>query len=625
MYRWFCGFYQKIDSYPGKYPEPLNGKRLWKDSTAAWACGSWKQKQIIVFSSGPIRLAILGNCFKALPELEKLFEVSVATGDYSRLMALSGSYSLIVNDGKTFCIYVDVAGLKPVFYTEYNNLIAYSSLAIPLYQLKNASIDEHWIASSLTGFPSQITTCRRSPFKHIYSVPPGHYLQISFGDVSCNKYWSEPQNYIDFSTARRDFRTQLINAVESRIQMYSDVSSDLSGGFDSTSLSLIAAKLLSERGQTLHTSTIATLSSDVSDDVKYARHATSLYSNIIPTMVEDQELPLEYSNLNEIPLTDAPAINTLSAWQEITMAEMMRSKGSQIHLAGVGADSVLSFPYSYLSELLNTAQIKSCLQYIYGWSRIWGFSSIALAKNVVSLNFTSYNKWLLHQANQFSSKRFEKESIASALLDTPTVGWSFFPGGNLAASWYTGHAISLVTEELRFWASKSLPFANSPAQNEVITRIHYSSSENRILQQLHELIGIDLEFPYFDSAIIDVCLSVKPNERTNPFNYKLLLSQALKHDIPDSIFRRNTKCDYSRDALQGLKHNLLEINSLLETSILSNMNLIDIHEFRDILKQVNVGIGFGWHFQQTLTVELWLHRILDNKNTFWKSKKSDFP
>jgi asparagine synthase (glutamine-hydrolysing) len=624
MYRWICGFYQKFDSCPRVYPDPIDGRRLWKDSTDEWVCGAWKQEQIIVLLSNGVKLAILGSCFITQLDLKRLFEESIVEGNYNRLAALPGSYSLIIHDQANLYLYVDAAGLKPFFYTEYSNLITYSSLAISLQQLKNASIDESWIASSLTGYASPILTLNRSPFKDIYSVPPGHYLQISSEDIACERYWHEPRKYIDFSTAKKELRAQLVNVVEGRIQIHGNVSSDLSGGFDSTSLSLIAANFLHKRGQILHTITMTPLNVDISDDARIAHYATSLYTNINPSIIEEVKLPTEYSNLKESPLTDAPSIVILLANRFRYISEIIRSKNSQIHLSGVGGDSVLSFPFSYLSELFNFTQIKKFFRYVYAWSQVWNLPPTSLAKNAIGLNFISYNQWLLHQAKQFSSRHFSNQSLANEILGSTKVGWNFLPGGGLIADWYTERTVDLVAEEVRIRAKGSLPFADSPGQNESITMIHHEAYENRNLQQIYELHGINLEFPFLDSTIIDLCLSVRPEERTNPFQYKLLLSESLKQDLPNGIFDRNTKDDYSSEHLRGLKSNAYEINLLLENSILHDMHLIDVDKFRGELQQACMGVGGGWHFLQTLAIEIWLRQVLSGTNIFWKSKNTHY-
>ncbi|WP_193199984.1 albusnodin/ikarugamycin family macrolactam cyclase [Nostoc sp. MG11] len=615
MKRWFCGFSAIDDHSLATLPKPLDGEMLWEGSKPFWVCGTWGKQQIITIFEGPVRLAIVGTCLAPYKTLVELFQNAVRNKDYSQLMRSPGSYNLIVQDETDTYIFVDVAGLKPVFYTKYESSIVYSSLGVPLQQLIKAEVDPCWLANSLSGLTAPNLVQNRSPFRNIQTVPSGHYLQISSGQPTCKKYWNAPQEYISFSDAAEQLHEQLLTAVEGRVRLYGNVTSDLSGGFDSTSLALIAAKDLAKRGHNLHTITIKGTSSTESEDVKWAKHAASLYPNISSIMIDSHEYPAELSNLESIPLTDAPDPSVFSLGLINYSMGVVKSKGSKLHMSGEGGDPVLGSHPSYLADLVRRMQVRTFVQHIYGLSRVNDLSPIALMNSAVKLSITSYRQWLLQQARKLLTGRSHQPLRSKQPLST-VIGWHYTLN---PATWYTKSFVDLVVTELQKWAAVATPLDNSPGEHSSIDLIQGTGFTSLIQQQLAAIYDVNLEFPYFDSLVIDACLSAKPEERTTPFAYKPLLSKALERDLPKSIFTRTTKGDYTGGEFVGLQQNLPMIKEFFQTSFLADMGLIDIREFRNYIQQLSMGLATGsFHFNQTLAIELWLRRVVDAKNSFWE-------
>lgn len=615
MKRWFCGFSSGIDSSVATLPKPLDGKMLWEGANPFWLCGNWGKQQIITLFDGPVRLGIVGTCLAAYETLVELFQIAVRKHDYSQLMRLPGNYNLIAQDETDTYVFADVADLRPVFYAEYDSCIVYSSLGVALQQLLKTEVDPTWLGTSLMGVALPSRLQNRSPFCQVKIIPPGHYLQISLGKPTCKRYWSGPQEYSSFSDAAEQLREQLITAVEGRVRLYGNITSDLSGGFDSTSLTLIAAKSLATRGQELHTITIKSSGATESSDVKWAQHAASLYPNIASVMIEHHEMPADYSNLKSIPLTDAPDSINLGIGQISYLMGIIRSKNSQLHLSGAGGDELLAGSYSYLVDLLRQARIGTFLQHTYGWSRVSNCSPIALISSAIKLSLTSYRQCLLQQTKKIMSGRLSSQSLISQPPTDRIIEWDLPPD---IVSWYTKKSVDLVLAELEKWVTVATPFANSLEQHKSIAGIQMSGLGYRVQQQLAKTCDVNLEFPYLDSLVIDACLSASPEERTTPFTYKPLLSKALERDLPQSVFKRNTKCDYTVDELIGFRQNLDIINELFQSSLLADMELIDIKEFRAAMQQFKMGLTVvSPNFHQTLATELWLRRLGDASNSFW--------
>lgn len=619
MKRWFCGFSSNNSSSLENLPKPEDGQNLWESTNPFWVCGTWAKQQIITLFDSGVRLTIVGTCLEPYESLSGLFHNAIRSGNYSHLMRLPGNYNLIVQEEDQTFIFVDAVGIRPVFYAQYNDGTVYSSLGLALKELLQVEVNPSWLANSLMNFTIPAICQGHSPFYQVKVIPPGHYLHISSGKAICKQYWQLPQEYISFSEAAEKLRAHLLTSVEGRVSLYENVTSDLSGGFDSTSLTLIAAKKLATQQRELHTLTIKARSGI--EDWKSAQLAASFFANIIPTMIDNHELPIQDNILDSVPLTDMPDGIMLPTSMTDYWMKTIQAKGSQLHLSGEGGDEALTASYAYLADLLKSQRIRTFLQHAYGWSRVIYRSPLSLIIRAAKLALTSYRQGLLRTSAYIQSQKslfhFLQNEIYMQDIPNPALAWDSSPE---IANWLTEKSLDFVVTELQEWAEIARPFAHAPGQHEAIGSLYSSASTARMSQQVAETYDINLEFPYFDSLVVDTCLSAKPEERTSPFSYKPLLSQALSSDLPNDIFKRQTKCDFSADEYAETKQTLIGLHDIFQTSILADMELIDLKKFREFINRLDMGINvITTPFSQTLAFELWLRRLQDAHNSFWTS------
>jgi len=622
MKRWFCGFASKKPSSAINLVKPRNGKLLWNRnrSNKLWACGAWKQQQLITISEGPIHLAIIGSCLAERETLVKLFQNAIEENDYSQLMKLPGSYNAIVQDRDDTYIFIDAAGIRSAFYAVYQSNIVYSSLGLALKELLNAKVDRTWLANSLCHTQILNLANNPSPFAGVKSIPSGHYLHISSGKATCKRYWHGPKEYVSFSEAAEQLRKHLSTAVEGRINLYGDISSDLSGGYDSTTLALLAAKTLDKKGKKLHTLTDKSLCAIQSSDVKCAEHAASLYESIEALWIENDEIPADYSHLELVPLTDEPHTICICAPHLIARSEIIKSTGSQLHLNGDGADEILTSTYPYFADLLKRRQLITFFKHIYGRSRVGNFPILDLINSSVKLSLISYPEWWKEQIKQFKIGALDLDPSNINISLDRVIGWDFLPQ---FASWYSQKSRNLVLEAMEKWAAVATPMAEHPSEHQSRTMVESGGKIIRNRHHIFEINDVNLESPYLDRLVIDACLSAKPEERYSPYAYKPLLPKAFERDLPQSIYQRNTKGDYTREQLKGFRKNKRAIEQIFQHSLLADLGLIDLKELKNPIEHLSMGLfPSSIPFSQTLATELWLRRLSESKMNFWISADS---
>ena len=609
--RWFCGFILRRETSNEVLPKPVFGRNIWDQMNPLWVCGNWAESEVIGITEGPVRVAILGRCIAPYTDVVESISDAIKANDYNRLARMPGNYNILVQDGVKTYIFTDNASLRPVFYVIQDSFVIYSSLSIPLHKLIEAKLNQHWLASYLVCgmMPGIMQT--QSPFEGIKVMPPNHVLRISPEEVVCSKSYNQPQGTIDAAEAAEKLRKHLLDAVELRIDLQKDsVTSDLSGGVDSTSLSLISAKHLSAKGKDLQVITVEGFSVAGNEDTQRACHAVEFYPNIKHILVKPGEFPLPFSSLEEIPFTDEPTelVITLDKFRHVL--NILKSRGSQLHISGEGGDAVLMPPIQYLADLVELRKIKTLIQHSYGWARVSHSSLVTLLNKAIRLSNTSYNHWLSQQVRKLGSEHMRQKQNSSW-------GWS---GSITFANWYTQKAAELGVARLKQYSCVPVPFSEQPGQHASIASIYGTGRIGRVQQQIADSYDVNIDFPFLDTLVIDTCLQTKIEQRTTPFIYKALLNKALHHDLPKSVLTRSTKCDYTAELYAGLRKNIVEINKLFQTSYLSEINLINIKIFQTTIKHFSMGIDVGLcQFNRTIALELWIRRLLTTESSqFWE-------
>ncbi|ERN40678.1 asparagine synthase (glutamine-hydrolyzing) [Rubidibacter lacunae KORDI 51-2] len=618
MKRWFCGSVKGNEENNNlELLEPLKGKSIWTGLSSFWLCGSWQEQQYISLTEGSVKVVFVGTCLSSRENLVRKLKAAKQLRNYSLLMQLPGNYNLIVQSGEDTYIFVDAMGVRLIFYASWNSSIIYSSISLSLQKLIKAEVDLQWLATSLAGISTLSLSKIRSPFKNIKLIPPGNYLHITPTNSKLKKYWVTISGYKPFAESANALQECLLKSVEGRASLYGNASSDLSGGFDSTTIAMIAAKMLNKKGKKFYTVTEKTHSAIRSSDIRYAEDAANLYPNIEALMLCKENIPLEYGSLNLIPFTDFPnpALAYCMGGLDYVM-KAIRSINSQVHMSGEGGDAVLmSVGYSYLIDLMRKASFSRFFLHLAGWCRVHSLSLLGLLSLVVKRSILSYPNWLQKVKRlEFSDLKLNQRSKSFRMA------WDILP---TIASWHSDQLGEQVIAELQDLTEIAVPFSGSMGEHLTISLIQLNAISARTIQQVADLYDVNLEYPYFDRLVVEACLSARPYERTSPISYKPLLVEAFKDILPPSIYVRNTKGEYVADEFIGFKANLNGINSSLENSQLVRLGLVDASKLRAAMQNFVMGLGDELAlFSPTLATEAWLRCLNESRHEFWNFRNS---
>lgn len=235
----------------------------------------------------------------------------------------------------------DHFGIKPFYFYKKKEKFAFASELKTLSTLvpNTKEINTKMLIASLNylWIPGNETI-----FKEFCKLPPAHYLtfDVSNSIFEIKKYWTLPTNIKDYNEDEliEKLAIEFDDVIKRHMIADVPVSSFLSGGLDSSMISVAASKI----NKNISTYTIGTSIEDkkiesMPDDEKYAKRVADLnnfdHNEIIINSDITNMLPQMVKTLDE-PIGDPAAINTF------LICKAAREKGVKVLLSGMGADEI---------------------------------------------------------------------------------------------------------------------------------------------------------------------------------------------------------------------------------------------------------------------------------------------
>lgn len=199
----------------------------------------------------------LGYSFRTESDTEVLLNAYLEYGS-DCLNRLNGQFVFAVwnNEKHELFIARDRVGIRPLFYTQVKNTIVFGSEIKSLFENPDVKPEIDPVSmSQVFTFWSTITP--GTIFKGIYELPPGHFMNISHGEIEIQPFWSLkfPVDKEDcfkgtINEAAEELEKLLTDAVRIRLRADVQVAAYLSGGLDSSATTALIKKVAPETLQT---------------------------------------------------------------------------------------------------------------------------------------------------------------------------------------------------------------------------------------------------------------------------------------------------------------------------------------------------------------------------------------
>lgn len=328
--------------------------------------GGWPRERVKRFVNGRLTAIVLGDYFASPDESEETLGHGgslhvVAT----RMARLPGSHCAIVSRGGKTAIATDLAGVHRVWFKETENAVEYASTPLALTPASVDSVDTEALAARLfcgdfhTGLPGG------SLYKGVTEVGPDQLLILQEGRAELRPHPDETVRSTIRTGAAPALRKALNIGVRRRGAGTRAVSADLSGGMDSSTLALLAAR---SGGQPVKALTFVDPFAINDDDTGFAANMAEREPGLAQILIEGNVAALPFTEMESVPFTDHPSLDTvIFARNRIRLGP---ASGMSVHLVGDGGDVVLGAPLTYVASLARVATFRRFVREARGWARL---------------------------------------------------------------------------------------------------------------------------------------------------------------------------------------------------------------------------------------------------------------
>ncbi|MFI9585076.1 albusnodin/ikarugamycin family macrolactam cyclase [Streptomyces sp. NPDC052236] len=547
---WFGGY---LKTAP-KPAFPVSARILWQDPPV-WSAGT-----PVRLADGPDgrRLAVFGPCSATDAELARLARIGDSRSLDSAATAWAGAYTLAYDDGRgAVTVWADPAGACALYTCSFNGSTVWSSSSLALAALCGARPDAGWMAAHLadpTGW-----TPGFSAWSCVEQLAPGHRLTAGLGAEPVPVPFWTPSALTREETVNR-LREDLAEGVRVRV-VGRPVSSDLSGGLDSSTLAALAARCGPVTGVTYHPEGIK-----AGGDVDHARLVARAYPAIRHEFMALNDSHLPFSDLDALPLTDEPAPSAITIAQFTAQLRFLADCGAVVHLTGDGGDNLFMPPPVHLADLIRSGRWLRLAGDSQTWARLYRQSP-----------------WPL---------------LAAALRRPRTLAAA--PGPMPLMTDYAMELAASVT------AAYPDTLAMGHADRALLTEARYVGRTAATENQLAAAHGIEMHNPFTDTRVVEAALAAPAADRWSARRYKPLLSDVVAGLLPLPVLRRGAKGMFAVDHHHGLRANLKRALDLADGH-LADLGLINPATVRATLRRAVLGVDVPWgRLEPALGAELWL-------------------
>jgi asparagine synthase (glutamine-hydrolysing) len=494
------------------------------------------------------------------------------------LVHMIGDWSAVIRDHTTNSTILasDFAGVRPLYYCVQAGRVRWSSRLQSLVDETGISeLDEDYVR----GFLLYGACPNGTPYRGIYSVPPGHAVCVSPRGTSIRRLWTLPIgdeiHYRDERRYEEQLRALFREAVAVRLQSESPVLAELSGGLDSSSVVSMASQLM--RSGAVAASRLTGVSYLWRDslDEPFVREVES-FCGIDGIHISTHEAPLttERQAGGATPEAFRPLRQSVAA--------AARRIGAGAILTGQNGDLVMG---NWYDDSLQVAASLRRLRIGRAWKEALAWSKI-VRRPVYGLLWRAF-----------------EAALPPAL--SPVAIYAA-PDGSYAPK----------STETSLRAAPDNVFSEEWMQAPAERRKHFRSLsrmlELRTLQAPEPLQHLDYTHPFAHRPLVEFLMKVPADLLCRPGEPRRLMRAALSDLWPTKLRSRRSKGSFGapwQDALQPLARALLQSGELQVVE----RGFVDRSSVHARLERLSGGLECNApQLRQIILMELWLRHRTDN-------------
>lgn len=511
-------------------------------------------------------LISLGEIFETNTDTEVILKIYKRYGE-GGFSKLNGMWAFIIYDSinKLFIASRDRFSIKPLYYFKSEDRFYFASeikQLLPFVSKREANEE------NLYSFLQQglVEINNDTFFKGIKKIPPKQNLIIDLitRKARFNQYWNYEINRIQDEKEGIELFYELFkDSVEIRLRSDVNVGSLLSGGLDSSAITILAADILKEKFSSY---------SIVSNDSRYSeekfidimgkqKYVNNRKLTFTPELVLDK--------LEQVMYHQEEPFGSLSIVAQYVIFEKIKKETDIIVvLSGQGGDEILMGYLKYFFFYLN--QLRKKGKYVQAVSQI--FHSIIQGTIISQFEIKTAKRYM-----PFLATRQQKHlTLKHKMIDT----WSF--------------------TDLNERQIKDIDFFSVPS-------LAHFEDRNSMAH------GLEVRNPFLDHRLVNAALSLTPELKIKNGWNKYVLRKAIS-ELPPEIRWRKDKKGFTTPDNSWLKHELKPlIISSFTNSMLDRMGYIDsklfLNYYQSFLKGARI---YDKDIFRILCAELWFKRWIAN-------------
>ncbi|TDB67584.1 asparagine synthetase B family protein [Arundinibacter roseus] len=539
----------------------------------------------------------------------------------------------------------DILGVKPLYYvhqpglfcafaTEIKALLAFEEVVVK----PNRNKFREYLSWPKAYIPYSSETF----YEGIYSVLPGHCLQLSRTETLNTPYWKPDHSRLDGLKVAGDYAAQFeddfTSAIDSRMRSKDRIGSHLSGGLDSSAVSSMAQQLLQTQGRaSVHTFTIDTgLSS--TDETFYVKEVLKQWN---PEHHTVQPIADVLSSILEINrLFDRPEQFIIPSSFHLSVSIKARQLGCDTILTGHDGDSVIPTGFDYLDQLIDcqdwTGLERACRQRI-SWP---GSNFTKISDKWLSLSDRQkLEKYLLHLIGTEITNRFRREHLGAFLrsisnqkkqlhLSTASIIRYCIKRlrDKMAHVELIDSAFNPEFRQLTFsrnlQTTKGLNACFSGNNHVPVSQIINTTNVicNEQFDHIGAYYGHQYAFPFFDKRVVELGLSTPSWVNFDQGRGRGLIRNGLQNVLPAAIIDRQSKTnfvEYGNLSARQLYLATQEQFTLPSHAIWEIIDRTVFHQIVDVVFNSRIPIQqktrYNWLLSRFIYFSLWLSSVSERR------------
>ena len=434
---------------------------------------------------------------------------------------LLGDFTFVIWDAEKelmFCVR-DHIGIKPFYYYMSDDIFIFSNdirgvLAHPAVCKKYNDRSIAMFLSEGTGFYDTKDTF----YKEIQKLPAATSMSVTKKSVSKSVYWDiENITHVYYDTYEEyvdKLRELLLDAVNVRLRTVYQVASHLSGGLDSSAISVLAARELKKRKQPLY----ALNWIETPEGVYDSNYSEWGFTNLLEKLENIEQINIHLTAEISAALYDKIDITVDDVsffWNEYLVRDEAEKHGARTILSGWGGDELISDSgRTYFAGLFQKGEFKKAIKELNIFYEGVNYKFLRISLRCIKLFFYVYSYiWIKNAYVKMTDKSNSFEFVMEPFLS--------------------------FVKKFSFWKSDFL-YTVMGIHDRKKAFLKNGHLLYRIENWASSAIGnkIEYSYPLLDKRIVEFALAI-PEELYAPKKgqQRLLFKDAISNILPNSIAR----------------------------------------------------------------------------------------